>query len=115
MNPFDQRRCFVSAPDGAYIGHAPVLMQGTKLAPDGETIAAVKAHEASMRREWARVGQTRLAEHYETLEANDALLTAAGKPPASRRGGVSTPPPDPDVNAGMLDEFAARAEDDANW
>lgn len=116
MNPFDQRRCFVSAPDGAYIGFAPVLMQGTKLAPDGETIKAVKMHEAAMRRSWSRVGQARLADHYEKIAANDELLTSAGTPPSSKRGSVGTKPPDKDVNAGMLDEFSARADDDnADW
>lgn len=84
--PWDDRRVHLTSVSdaagevGAYLGTCPVLVRGTRAAPDAETIAAAKRYEAAMRSDWARVGQKRLDAHYNLIEENAAVFETAGKP-----------------------------------
>jgi glyoxylase-like metal-dependent hydrolase (beta-lactamase superfamily II) len=86
LSPFDIRAAYISHHDRGYIGQARVLVAGTKWAPDQETIAAVKAAEADMRRTWETIGRRRLADDIDRRASNAAAMAAAGTPgqPARR-------------------------------
>jgi hypothetical protein len=88
LSPFDIRAAYISHHDRGYIGQARVLVAGTKWAPDQETIAAVKAAEADMRRTWETIGRRRLADDVDRRVRNAAAMAAVGG--ADRAGGPAT-------------------------
>jgi len=74
FNPLNAREAFVSTPDGAYIGKAPVLLPGTKFAPDHANLATLGAMERDMLKQLRPVADKRLRDRANDLENNVAVL-----------------------------------------
>jgi len=77
VSPFHDRTAFISQTNLAVVGTAQISVKGTKRAPDAETIENVKRLESQERREWARIGQKRLADHADMIGSNLTAFEAA--------------------------------------
>jgi hypothetical protein len=74
LNPLNATQAFISTPDGAYVGKAPVMIAGTKFDPSFADIAMQREREAAELKRLAPIAEKRLRDRAAMTERNIALL-----------------------------------------
>jgi hypothetical protein len=74
LNPLNATQAFISTPDGAYVGKAPVMIAGTKFDPSFADIAMQREREAIELKRLAPIAEKRLRDRAAMTEQNLALL-----------------------------------------
>jgi hypothetical protein len=74
LNPLNATQAFISTPDGAYVGKAPVMIAGTKFDPSFADIAMQREREAIELKRLAPIAEKRLRDRAAMTEQNIALL-----------------------------------------
>ncbi len=75
LNPLNATQAFISTPDGAYVGKAPVMIAGTKFDPSFADMAMQREREAIELKRLAPIAEKRLRERAAMTEQNIALLS----------------------------------------
>jgi len=85
INPLNATQAFISTPDGAYVGKAPVMTAGTKFDPNFADISLQREREAAELKRLAPVAEKQIRERAKMTAHNVKLLTGSDPIEEARR------------------------------